>query len=123
MSAALGSIYTLAAVPPILAQIGLLLGKPWGHLTMGGRWQGALPPPVRPLAAVQASLLILMASVVLDHSGAIAFGWPGWVIWPVLGLTLLTTLGNLATPSRLERLFWGPMTIIMTLSLVGILVL
>lgn len=121
MSTALGYVYALAIVAPVIGQLGLLFGAPWGHLTMGGRWQGALPLRMRPLAAVQASLLILMACVVLDYSGAMEFGLPNWAIWPVLGLTVLTTIGNLVTPSRPERLFWGPVTVIMTISLLGVL--
>ena len=64
-----------------------------------------------------------MAAVVLSAAGLIDIALPGWTIWPVLGLTLLTTLGNLATPSRPERLLWGPVTVAMSLCLIGLIAL
>jgi len=33
----------------------------------------------------------------------------------------LTTLANLATPSRPERLLWGPVTVLMSLCLIGVI--
>ena len=107
-------LYCVAAIPPFLSQLCLMFGAPWAHLTMGGKWNGALPPRIRPLAALQALLLLCLMSVALDAGGVRSFGWPDWSIWPALALTYLTTLGNLATPSRWERLLWGPLTLIMS---------
>lgn len=107
-------VYCLAALPPFLAQVCLVFGAPWGHLTMGGKWEGALPPRIRPVAAVQATLLLCLMTIALDQGGVTDFGWPSWSLWPALALTYLTTLGNLATPSPRERLYWGPLTLIMS---------
>jgi hypothetical protein len=110
----------LAALPTAM-QLALAAGAPLGRFTVGGRFPGRLPGPWRGLALVQAGLLVCMALVVLGHAGLIGLGLPRWAIWPVLGLTLLTTLANLATPSRPERLLWGPVTVLMSLGLIGVI--
>ena len=97
--------------------------RPLGHLTMGGRWQGQLPAHIRPLTAVQAALLLAMMSVVLDYAGMVNIGWPDWAIWPTLAITLLSTVANLGTPSRMERLLWGPATLLMSASLLWVVFL
>ena len=110
----------LAALPTTM-QFALAAGAPLGRFTVGGRFPGRRPGPWRGLALVQAGVLVGMVLVVLDHAGLIGMGLPGWSIWPVLGLTLLTTLANLVTPSRPERLLWGPVTVLMSLCLIGVL--
>ncbi len=117
MTTALAVTYALAAALPLALQLGLFLGASWGRLTLGGRWPGALPLSVRPLAALAALLLVWLIAVVLDYANLIALELPGWMIWPALALTLLTTLANLATPSLPERRLWGPVTVVMSLSL------
>ena len=110
----------LAALPTAM-QLALAAGAPLGRFTVGGRFTGRLPGRWRALALVQAALLVCMALVVLDHAGAIGLALPGWSVWPVLGLTLLTTLANLASPSRPERLLWGPVTVVMSLALIALI--
>ncbi len=123
MTQALAITYAIAAALPLAMQLGLILGAPWGRLTLGGRWPGVLPLAVRPFAGLAALLLIWLITVVLDHAGLIAFGYPDWIIWLALALTILTTIANLATPSRPERMLWGPVTLIMSASLGLLLVL
>lgn len=108
----------LAALPTAM-QLALAAGAPLGRFSVGGRFPGRLPGPWRGLALVQACVLVGMALVVLARAGLIGLALPGWVIWPVLGVTLLTTLANFATPSRPERLLWGPVTLLMSLCLIG----
>ncbi len=122
MTQALAITYAIAAALPLAMQLGLILGAPWGRLTLGGRWPGVLPLAVRPFAGLAALLLFWLITVVLDRAGLIAFGYPDWMIWPALALTILTTIANLATPSRPERMLWGPVTLIMSASL-GLLLL
>jgi hypothetical protein len=91
-------------------QLAVAAGAPLGRFTVGGRFRGRLPPPWRGLAVVQAGLLLLMAMTMLERGGAVAAGLPEWLYWPALGLTALTCLANIATPSPPERMLWGPVT-------------
>ncbi len=115
--------YAGLAALPVAMQLALAAGAPLGRFTIGGRFPGRLPGLWRGLALVQAGLLAGLALVVLGDAGLIRSGLPGWSIWPVLGLTLLTTLANLATPSRPERLLWGPVTVLMSACLIGVILL
>ena len=120
MSGLAAIVYCLAALPPTAVQIALAAGAPLAHLTLGGRWAGRLPAKVRPFAAFQALILIALMSIVLDHQGFIDLGWPNLAIWFAVVVTLLTTIANLITPSRPERLLWGPMTAIMSCAILWI---
>lgn len=113
--------YAGLAVLPVAMHLALAGGAPLGRFTLGGRFPGRLPGRWRGLAVVQAAVLVAMALAVLDRGGLIAAGLPNWSIWSVLGLTLLSTLANLATPSRPERLLWGPVTAAMSLVLVALI--
>ncbi|MCB1331686.1 MAG: hypothetical protein KDK28_20475 [Maritimibacter sp.] len=115
--------YSALAALPFAMQLAVAAGAPLGRFTVGGRFPGRLPGIWRVLALLQAALLAAMAAVVLSAAGLIDIALPGWTIWPVLGLTLLTTPGNLATPSRPERLLWGPVTVAMSLCLIGLIAL
>lgn len=101
------------AVFPTAAQVALVLGAPWGSITMGGRWPEKLPPAARFGAAIQATILVCLAAIALDHAGVIGIGLPGAAIWVVAGVTCLSAVLNNITPSRIERRLWGPVTILM----------
>nr|WP_272490853.1 hypothetical protein [Mesobacterium pallidum] len=94
-------------------QLALAAGAPLGRYTLGGRFPGRLPPAFRALALVQAALLAAMALAVLARAGIGPVVLPGWTFRATLGLTALTTLANLATPSVPERRLWGPVTLAM----------
>ncbi|KIQ71193.1 hypothetical protein [Wenxinia marina] len=67
---------------------------------------------------MQAGLLAVMALAVLDRGG-IATPLPSALFWPVAGLTALTCLANVASPSRPERRLWGPVTALMLAAALG----
>ncbi|MCB1356708.1 MAG: hypothetical protein KDK53_09505 [Maritimibacter sp.] len=117
------TVYAALAALPFALQLAVAAGAPLGRFTVGGRFPGRLPGAWRALALVQAALLAAMALVVLSTAGVIGIALPGWTIWPVLGLTLLTNFANLVTPSRPERLVWGPVTVAMSLCLIGLIAL
>ena len=112
--------YALAALLPTGMHLGLIAGRPWGHLTMGGKWPGVLPPRQRAMAGVQALILLLLIAVVLDRVGLIALGLPGSAFWTALVVTLLTNIANVITPSLPERRIWGPVTTIMSCAILWI---
>lgn len=111
-------IYAGLAGLVCLFQLGVVLGRPWGHLTMGGRWTGALPPAMRVLPVLSAALVAAMATAVLGGAGQVAWSPAGWVLWSVLGLSILAVIANAATPSRAERRLWLPVTMAMLLAVV-----
>lgn len=104
-------LYALLAALPAGFHLAMAAGAPWGHLTLGGSNPGRLPPRLRKAAVVQAALLAAMAITILARGGAIDLALAPWAGWLALGLTVLTTIANLITPSRPERLLWGPVTV------------
>lgn len=115
--------YAALAGLPTAMQIALAAGAPLGRFTVGGRFPGRLPGPWRALALVQASLLVAMACAMLDRSGVLRLGMPDVAFWLALALTVLTTIANIATPSRPERLLWGPVTLAMSAAAFGLALL
>ncbi len=93
--------------------IGIMLGAPWGHLTMGGRWDGVLPVEGRVASALSFGLLGVMAYVVLARAGVIARRLPGWAIWVVVALLAVGVVEHILTPSAAERALWLPQIVVM----------
>lgn len=81
-------LFALASAVGLGFQVAMTLGAPWGSYTMGGRFEGALPIPMRLAAALQAGVIGAMAALVL----------------------------NTVTPSRGERRVWAPITAILAAS-------
>ena len=96
----------------------LTLGAPWGHLTMGGKFEGALPNGLRVAAMVQSFILLGLATLVLSRSG-VAFptlaDYSGQGAWIAVAVSAVALVLNSITPSRRERLLWAPVTLLMTL--------
>ncbi len=97
-------------------QVALACGAPWGEFAMGGRFPGRLPPAMRVLALVQIALLCVLAAIVLSRSGLAFERWQDTslrAVWAVVAIGALSMVANLATPSRRERMVWGPVTVVM----------
>lgn len=95
----------------------IILGAPWGHLTMGGRWKGALPPVARGLSLVSGLLLAGMSFAVLSLAGLTGWAPPTFVL-PALGAySVLAILAHVATPSAPERRLWLPVILLMCAAL------
>lgn len=116
-------IYAFLCALPLTMQIGLALGAPWGRFANGGRHPGVLPPAWRALAVVQGGLLAAMAWVVLARAEVIAAEVPEALFRAALGISILTAIANAISPSRPERLLWGPVTFAMAVCAVTIAVL
>jgi hypothetical protein len=99
----------------IAFHVAMMLGAPWGHLTMGGRWHGVLPLPARGLSAVSAALILLMASAVAARAGLMAWRFPTWSIYAVVAFMILSIAMHVATPSAAERQLWLPVILAMAL--------
>jgi len=108
-----GLVFAGAALVVMLFQFALALGVPWGHLAMGGRYPGRMPVAMRVSAWAQGGIMAAMGWTVAAHAGVIAEQPPGWTLWVVAGITLMTFVLNLITPSRAERRLWGPVTFVM----------
>ena len=104
-------VYVVLTALVVAFQLALSAGAPWGALTMGGRYPGQLPAPMRGTALASAVLLAGMAGVVAARAG---FGLPGWrraarrLIWGVVAYGAVGVGLNAATPSAPERALWLP---------------
>jgi hypothetical protein len=99
-----------------LFQLALALGAPWGEYTMGGRYPGKLPPKMRTTAFIQIIIIFVFACIVLIKSGLIfsQFYFIGRIaIWFVVAFFVLGSVLNLLTPSKGERMIWGPVNILL----------
>ena len=95
-----------------LFQLALIGGAPWGHLTQGGQQQGALTPRARGMVALSMAVIVLMALGILSAAGSWPH-WPEFASWLALGIMSLSTIANWLTPSKWERLIWGPVCLAM----------
>lgn len=93
-----------------------ICGAPVGHLTMGGRWPGALPPAARLLSALSMGLILLLAFVVLARAGVVEHSMPPWRMRAVLGYLALAIPMHVATPSPGERNLWLPVILALSAS-------
>ena len=111
----LALVYTALSALPGVMHAAVSLGAPVGRFTVGGRFPGR-----RAMALVQLGLLLAMSCAVLDRGGALALDLPPYVFWLALAMTGLTTIANNISPSRPERLLWGPVTLGMTIAAIGV---
>lgn len=114
MTATAAHIYALMCAGVVLFQLALIFGAPWGRITQGGNHEGALPMRGRVFAAVSLVLMVLMGTAMLSAAGALDL-WPRWMGWAALGITAISCVLNWITPSRPERLLWGPTLLVMLL--------
>ena len=112
-------IFAFLTLIVVLFQLALLLGAPWGHLAMGGRFPGKFPPKMRIAALVQAILLCVLGLVVLIRAKMLLpsfYTISETAIWVVVIINCLSLVMNLATPSRWERIIWAPIVTMLVIS-------
>lgn len=113
--------YAIACLGVIGFQIALIAGAPWGRITQGGKHEGALPLSGRVAAFVSIFILAAMAGAILSVAGLWP-NWPRWTGWAALGVQALVTLVNWITPSKPERMLWGPVeTVLLAMAAVVVL--
>lgn len=103
---------TLLAVVSVF-HLALALGAPWGSASWGGRHEGVLPPRLR-WASAFAGLVVYpwIIFLVADAGGVVEIDLVDRevevvILWTLTILFALGTLANLASPSRVEKL-WAP---------------
>lgn len=94
-------------------QLALAAGAPWGAASWGGRHSGVLPKRLR-LASAFAGLIVYpwIILLVVDAAQLLDLGLGDRdtrvvVLWVLTGLFSLGALANLASRSRIEKL-WAP---------------
>lgn len=106
----------------IIFQVLLVFGALWGDYTMGGKFPGKLPISIRLLVLIQILVLIGFSYIIAEKTGLISFGtniFGNIGIWFVFVFFILGTLLNWITPSKKERIIWGPVnTIILVLLII-----
>ncbi len=106
----------------IIFQTFILFGAPWGEYTMGGKYPGVIPKKVRYLTIIQILVLLGFAYIIAEKTDLLGiktniFGEVG--IWFVFAFFVLGTILNWITPSKKERLLWGPVnTLILVLLII-----
>lgn len=109
-------LFVALCVATAVFHVALAVGAPWGHLTMGGRWPGRLPPGARLASVAQAVALVLFARIVAGAGGLTTPFGPGWLVWLVVALTLVSAQLNMMTPSTAERRLWVPITALIAIT-------
>jgi hypothetical protein len=104
----------------LAAWVFAILGAPVGHLTMGGRWPGVLPPAARLLSILSLGATGLAVRVVLARAGVIKRTLPRWTMRAVLAYLALAIPLHIATPSAAERMLWLPVILSLTASAVWV---
>ena len=112
----LAYLFCFFALVISLFQLALALGAPFGELTMGGQYPGRLPDKMRVAALFQLVLIVLASIVVLIRAEVVAselFDLSRSAIWFVVGLFFLSSILNIITPSKKERMMGAPIAIIL----------
>ena len=107
------AIFLLAAL--WVFQIALAAGAPWGAAAWGGQKRGVLPTSLRVASALAATFIYpLFTLYVLVSAEVLVVDWlPGsgkTALWVLVGFFTLGTLTNLASRSKVERI-WGPVSL------------
>ena len=100
-------VFAALSAVVMLFHTAAIFGAPVGHLTMGARWPGVLPPAARLLSLLSLVVIGLTAMVVLARAGVIKRTLPSWNMRAVLAyLTLaIPVKGCSNTNSTSSRLY------------------
>jgi hypothetical protein len=105
--------YATACLAIVFFQIALIAGAPLGEYTQGGQVKGALGWQGRLVAAVSIPVNLFQGLAILSAAGFPGMGWPLWMGWVAFGVSVITAVLNLITPSAVERAVWAPIAIVM----------
>jgi hypothetical protein len=99
-------------------QLALALGAPWGRAAYGGQHPAAVPTRLRVASAVATVVWAVVALVVARRAGLPVWAplpdaWLSAAVWVVAALGLVAIVLNAITPSRIERLIWLPVSVLL----------
>ncbi|MEN8659255.1 hypothetical protein [Marivita sp.] len=114
MTVQIAHLYATAMLAIAFFQVALILGAPLGRYTQGGQNDGALPMSGRIIAAVSIPVVLFQGLAILSAAGFPGLGWPFWTGWVALAVTGVSTVLNWMTPSKPERMVWGPIMLVLT---------
>ena len=126
MILALGIYYIIISVIVTLFQLALAFGAPLGKFANGGKFPGSLPKNIRFIPFIQIAILWFFLYIVLIQTKMIsnqpsAIGSIG--IWFVVAFFFLGSILNLITPSKPERMVWGPINVLTFIAVLLIAIL
>jgi hypothetical protein len=113
--AAIAGAFLIGVV--VVFQAALALGAPWGAAAWGGQHPGRLPARLRAASGLSALILILAGWILVAAAGwveqaPLPQSWLKPATWLLTGYFALGALLNLASRSRVERI-WAPVSLIM----------
>lgn len=115
MNTFIGIYFLIVAIFVSALQIALALKAPLGSYTMGGRYEGVLPKPLRIAAIIQVVILWIFVYIVSASSELIK-NQPAFVshvlLWFVVVFFFFGTIMNLTSKSKKERNLFGPINLI-----------
>ncbi len=107
-------IFTVLTGMVIIFQACLAAGLPWGAASMGGKFPGRYPVKMRFTALFNILLLLIFIAIVVTRAGMTgpvpSVPYPQILIWIVVVFSLMGTVLNIITPSRIERI-WAPVAL------------
>lgn len=116
MVRAAGALAAVGSLGIAAFQVALAAGAPFGRAAWGGSHE-RLPRKLRVASAAASAVWVLAALVVLAGAGFDASPIPAsvvdWATWVLAALLLLGAVMNFLSRSRLERLIWGPIALVL----------
>jgi len=122
----LGIYYIVISIIVTLFQLALAFGAPLGKFANGGKFPGSLPKNMRFMPFIQIAILWFFLYIVLIKTNiimnqSVSIGSIG--IWFVVVFFFLGSILNLITPSKPERMVWGPINILTFIAVLLIAIL
>jgi hypothetical protein len=112
-------VFAILSLVIILFQFGLTIGMPWGAASMGGKFPGKYPPRMRVVSLVNIFITSFIAAIVLIKVEIILLQFKSFAnvaIYFVVVFSLVATILNTITPSKIERKIWAPVAAILLLT-------
>lgn len=112
----LAHLHSLCVLILIAFHICLIIGKPWGHLTIAGKFRGELPVKMKMFSGLSIFILFSVALMVEIGSGNIVLGTKSLkqkFLISAIVFNIIQTILHIITPSKWERILWLPIISIM----------